>query len=136
MSEPITTLDTIKTTLETLVSDQIEFAYLLGSAVTERFHSESDIDLAVYWKKVPEFSEMVKIIAKLEIIFKRDVDLVSINTADLVFSQQILETGRLLICHSPGLLLKWKTEQMAQYPDFKYSRKIIEDNILQRKKHV
>ena len=135
MSDSITT-DSIKTVLESLLIDQIEFAYLLGSAGTERFQSESDIDLAIYWKKIPEFSEMVEIKAKLEDHFKRDVDLVSINTTDLIFSRQILETGRLLFCRSPGLHLQWKADQLSRYPDFKYSRKIIEDNILNRKKHV
>jgi predicted nucleotidyltransferase len=126
----------VKTKLEELLSNQIEFAYLLGSATTDRFNAESDIDLGVYWKEVPDFTHLNEMTASLESHFSRDVDLVSLNTTDLIFSRQVLETGCLLICQSPGIHLQWKADQLSRYPDFKYSRKVIEQNILNRKKYV
>jgi predicted nucleotidyltransferase len=116
---------------------QIEFAYLLGSAGTERFNSESDIDLAIFWKNEPSLSELTNYKEKLsEKLEDRNVDLISLNHIDLIFSRQVLETGRLLFSHSPGLHLQWKAEQLSRYPDFKFSRSIIEKNILNRKKYV
>jgi len=126
----------IRQELEKRFSDRMEFAYLLGSAGTDRFRDESDIDLAIYWKSPLSFSELSKIQAELEATFQRDVDLISLNAVDVIFARQVMETGRLLIVQSPGKLLQWKTEQLSRYPDFKYSRRIIEENILKRKKYV
>jgi predicted nucleotidyltransferase len=114
----------------------IVFAYLMGSAGTERFGAESDIDIAVYWKKSPSLEELAPIRTQLEAYFNREVDLVSLNGVDLIFSRQVLETGRLFICESAGLHLQWRADQLSRYPDFKFSRKIIESNILNRKKYV
>jgi predicted nucleotidyltransferase len=135
MSNTITELQ-IQNEVEKHISLPFDFLYLLGSAGTERFTASSDIDLAVYWKTPPDFKTLVSISAALENHFQREVDLVSLNIADLIFSRQVLETGRLLICRSPGIHLQWKAEQLSRYPDFKYSRKIIEEKILNRKKYV
>ncbi len=126
----------IKNEVELQFAQLIDFAYLLGSAGTERFHHESDIDIAIFWKKIPEFSIITKMVSQLSEKFGSDVDLVSLNTADPIFSRQVLETGRLLVCYSEGIHLNWKINQLAQYPDFKISRRIIEENILNRKRYV
>jgi predicted nucleotidyltransferase len=126
----------IKEVLEKLCVDRIEFAYLLGSAGTPRFRPESDIDLAVYWKGSIELSEQCKIANELNLHFNREIDLVNLNIADLIFSRQVLETGRLLMCRSAGSHLAWKADQLSRYPDFKQSREVIEKNILNRKKYV
>lgn len=133
---PIITEAEIRAAVKKTSGPDIAFAYLLGSAGTSRFHQESDVDLGVYWRKIPEWTKLNEIKNKLESLFKRDVDLVSLNTCDLIFSRQVLETGRLLFSDEPGLHLKWKAEQLSQYPDFKHSRKGIEENILNRKKYV
>jgi predicted nucleotidyltransferase len=136
MKKPLTQIQ-IGQTLEHLLTNQVEFAYLLGSAGTERFHTESDIDLAIFWKKEPKLPELSSISNELtEKLNDHDVDLISLNTADLIFSRQVLETGRLLFCNSPGLHLQWKADQLSRYPDFKFTRAIIEKNILNRKKYV
>ncbi len=126
----------IRAELERQCGHLVNFAYLLGSAGTERFHAESDIDLAVHWKTIPQFSDILKITRELSNVFNREVDFVSLNTTDLIFSRQILETGRLLFCSSPGVLLNWKVDQLSRYPDFKYTRAPIEKNILNRKRYV
>ena len=130
------TAEKIKSVLERELSERIRFAYLLGSAGTDRFHAESDIDIGVYWDKEPDMSKLTHIKLRLENLFGRDVDLVSLNSTDVIFARQVLETGRELIVNDPGELLSWKVDQMSRYPDFKYSRKVVEENILNRKKYV
>ena len=120
---------------ETL-TDLAEFGYLMGSAETERFNIKSDIDVAVFWKEMCTEDQKKKCWAALEDKFNRDVDLVSLNDTDVIFARQVLETGRLIFNKNPGVFLKWKMEKMSEYPDFKASRKIIEGNILNRKKYV
>ncbi len=124
-----------QTLIENLIHDA-EFAFLMGSAETERFHTQSDIDVAVFWKTSCDELKKNKYLQILEEKFNRDVDLISLNKIDVIFARQVLESGRLLFTNSDGFLLNWKTEQMSTYPDFKVSRKIIEENILKRKKYV
>jgi predicted nucleotidyltransferase len=119
-----------------LLADNCEFAYLLGTADTERFRDDSDIDFAIYPKVAVTKEILAKLKLALEDEFSRDVDLVSLIGVDLIFGRQVIETGRLLFSQNPEIHLRWVAEQLSQYPDFKFSRKVIEDNLLTRKKYV
>ncbi len=131
-----TTHSNISTTIINKISDLVEFVFLMGSAETERFNEQSDIDIAVYWKLETTDEHKRKILFELQDLFGRDVDLVSLSNIDDIFAMQVLDKGRILINNNQGLLLQWKVEKMSKYPDFKFSRKIIEENILNRKKYV
>ncbi len=126
----------ISKTIHDVLIDLAEFAYLMGSAETEKFNKESDIDVAVFWKDSSADEQKRKCLVDLEKVFNREVDLVSLNKIDIIFAHQVLEKGRLLFDSNAGLHLKWKMEKLSEYPDFKTSRKVIEDNILNRKKYV
>ncbi len=125
-------------TVNSVLQGHCDFIYLLGSAGTPRFHEKSDIDVAVYWSKMPEFQEVSDLTAQLEEAFGRDVDLVGLNQVDPIFARQVIETGRLVFVDpkQKGVLLNWQMQKMSEYPDFKYTRKVVEDNILKRKKYV
>jgi predicted nucleotidyltransferase len=120
------------------ISENTDFIHLMGSFGTERFNDQSDLDFAVFWKTVPDFSHLVKLKTQFEDLFQRDIELVSLNTIDIIFAAQILETGRLVYVDKlkKGHHLNWRVQKMSEYPDFKYSRKEIEENILIRKKYV
>lgn len=135
MSDKIS-IEKIHSVVASEIGDKAAFIFLLGSAGTDRFHSESDIDLAVYFKVKPSYDELSKISIALMAALDRDCDLVMLNDVDLIFSRQVLETGRELIVNDRSSLNIWKTQQLSMYPDFKESRKIIEDNLLNRKKYV
>jgi predicted nucleotidyltransferase len=135
MSTSLTQLE-IGAALEQKCGHMVNFAYLLGSAGTDRFNPDSDIDLAVHWKIEPEFTQYVQIKSDLSDAFNRELDLVALNRIDLIFGRQVLESGRLLFCSAPGIHLQWKADQLSRYPDFKFSRAPIEKNILVRKKYV
>ena len=118
------------------LNQNAEFAFLMGSAETARFNPQSDIDIAVYWKSSCNEEQRNQLYRMLEEKFNREIDLISLEKIDVIFARQVLETGRLLFTKSDGFLLNWKMKQLSDYPDFKASRKIIEDNILKRKKYV
>lgn len=128
--------DLIKQQITDILKIDTEFIFLMGSFDTERFREDSDIDVAVFWKSNVSEEKKKDIHLQIEKKINRDIDLVTLNKIDEIFARQVLETGRLLLCNSKGLLLNWKMEKLSAYPDFKYSRKIIEDNILTRKKYV
>jgi predicted nucleotidyltransferase len=111
-----------------------EFAFVLGSFGTPRYRSDSDIDLAVYYKAHVTKEDKLKLWGALEDLTGRDVDLVELNFIDPIFARQVIETGRELINDNPALLLQWKCTSTSMYVDFKFDRSIIEKNILNRKK--
>jgi predicted nucleotidyltransferase len=133
---PDLNLTSIQMTVKNILSQYSEFAFLIGSAATERFNEKSDIDLAVFWK--PNIDEKIKTQCwnELEDIFGRETQVVGLNKVDIIFARQVLETGRILFVNSDGELLNWKMIVLSMYPDFKYSRNIVEKNILNRKKNV
>jgi predicted nucleotidyltransferase len=116
--------------------EKANFVYLLGSAGTDRFHAESDIDLAVHFIAPVDSHQLQEFRKPFEDAFECAVELVSLNQIDPIFARQVLETGRLMLCNSPGLLLNWKVKQLSAYPDFKFTRQVIEKNILNRKRYV
>lgn len=112
------------------------FVYLMGSYGTERFNKSSDIDVAAYFKNEPTWLELQSIKNKIETQLSHDLDLVSLNHIDPIYGRQVLENGRLLYCADDALLLSWKVKTQSVYFDFKFSRKIVEDNLLRKKKNV
>jgi predicted nucleotidyltransferase len=130
------TLDQIKQSVEKILTGKYHFCFLLGSAATPRFNDESDLDLAVYFKEAQSFKELSHYSLKFSEEFDRECDLVQLNSIDPIFARQVLETGRELSMANRSFFNIWKSGQLSQYPDFKASRKIIEDHLLNRKKYV
>ncbi len=131
------TFEKIQSILIETIGNLSDFCFLLGSAGTARFRHDSDIDIAVYWKNADvDFNEKMKIVNALENKLGHDIDLISLNNIDVIYGIQVVDTGRLLINNNAGLMLEWKAKQLSRYPDFKASRAIIEENILNRKKYV
>lgn len=130
------TLEQIKEAAETILVGKFHFCLLLGSAATPRFNQESDVDLAVYFKQKQSSRDLSELSEKFSQVLVRECDLIQLNNVDPIFARQVLETGRELLMTDRSFFNIWKAEQLSQYPDFKASRKIIEDHLLNRKKHV
>jgi predicted nucleotidyltransferase len=135
-SDKLISFNFIKETAESVLVNRFRFVLLLGSAATERFNINSDIDLGVYFNVKCTYDELARLRGQLELIFDRECDLVQLNEVDLIFSRQVIETGRELAMADRSFFNIWRAEQLSRYPDFKISRKIIEDNLLRRKKYV
>ena len=71
---------------------------LFGSAVSEKLHEKSDIDIAVYLDggkpSLKEYSELIEALS--EIFPHREIDLSFINHADPLFLKKILDNCHLL----------------------------------------
>jgi predicted nucleotidyltransferase len=131
------TFSEIQSAVTGIISDKAEFCFLLGSAATPFFRDDSDVDIAVYWtnEDIP-ISKKAEVSSELSDRLGREVDLISLNDIDVVYGIQVIDKGRILLSQNPGLMLQWKANIISQYPDFKASRLIIEENILKRKKYV
>ena len=114
-----------------ILETEVFFAYLFGSVTSGRLHPQSDIDIAVYLKEPPgSLNDKLAFIQKVSIVFNRDVDVIFLNDADIIITMQILTNGELLINNDNERLVLFKALKLGEYADFKFSRQIIEQNML------
>ena len=96
----------------------IVFAYLFGSFVTEeRFN---DIDVAVFIKnsevKILEFE--LDLENELEKVVRVRIDVRVINGAPLAFSQNVIRSGKVIVDREPNLRADFEGRILKQYFDF------------------
>ena len=121
--------------LVNLLQDKAVFAFLFGSCAKgdEFVRDDSDIDCAAFFH--PEFVKDYAYFEVAEIftsIHGRKLDLICLNTADIIISAQVVMTGELLFARSKEQVDAYRAQILSRYFDFKRSRKVIEDNILVR----
>jgi len=87
-------IDLIKTILKN--EENISFGYLFGSSLTKYFNKNSDIDIALFFKKY-ELDYELYIIHKIEKELKQKVDLVVLNRVKNIYLlDEILKNSTLL----------------------------------------
>lgn len=110
----------------------LKLILLFGSAVSQKIHSQSDVDIAVFSEK-PDLSlkSYSNLLFDLQRHFpKREVDLVVINRADPLLLKKIMEDCRLLY-GSPRELAQLKIYVFKSYLDhrkyFDLEKKFTQD---------
>jgi predicted nucleotidyltransferase len=127
--------DEIKAVLTELLYGKADFAILFGSLaqVGDSFTSESDVDCgAFFYPDCVEDLSYLDVAEQFESIVGRKLDIICLNTADIIIASQVVATGEELFAKSADQLLAYRANVMSRYIDFKQSRKIVEDNILVR----
>ncbi len=124
----------LKTALSFLKKEipNLQAVYAFGSIESEYFANESDLDLAIKLEKPLENTQRWKLQESLASRLKRNVDLVDMNSASLVFQFEILSTGRRLYCIEKNLIESYETLVYSRYLDFNQIRKPILDAIRER----
>jgi predicted nucleotidyltransferase len=104
---------------------EILFAYLFGSYAKGVQHKQSDIDIAIFLKN-PDFLEKdplypSRLAIKMENLLgnKRSVDIRVLNGSTLIFRNQVLKFGKLLLSKNEKERIEFETSSLAQYYDFK-----------------
>ncbi len=121
----------IKSELIQIMREEVVFAYVFGSVISGRLHPQSDVDIGVYLRQPPgSLDDKLAFIRKVAAAFNRDVDVIFLNDADIIISMQILTNGELLINNDNERLVLFKASKLGEYADFKFSRQIIEQNML------
>jgi len=128
----------IKALLTRLFSDKADFAMLFGSWVKtpQYVTEESDVDCGFYFSASEPGDEWYFDLADrfLE-LSGRKLDIVRLNDADIIIAAQIVATGEEVFVHSRDQFDLFRAQVTSRYLDFKQSRKIIEQNILERPNH-
>src|SRR5688572_15678690 len=115
----------------------IQAVYLFGSAVTGKTHAESDLDLAIIPKDSSLRSQRLEILTELARYGFSDVDLVFLDSNDVVLKFEAVHQNRLLYCRSDFDAGDFFSLTLRQYFDFlpylktqreAYKRRVLHDD--------
>ncbi len=108
--------------LKTLLSDYeyIEFALLFGSYASGKQYALSDVDIAIYTQTPIDLFERGGIIAELEDMLEKRVDLVLLNELEkqdpkLAFA--IVDNHQVIFCRNQERYIDFKTDTYRYYFD-------------------
>ncbi|MDY6774281.1 MAG: nucleotidyltransferase domain-containing protein [Candidatus Nanohaloarchaea archaeon] len=95
-------------------------AYLYGSYARGEEHSDSDVDIAVYFRDY-SLDKLLEVGRRLqeEADVGREVDVRSLNGADLVFQRNVLKDAELLYEKDPEARARFERSVYNRYLDMK-----------------
>lgn len=124
--------DQLKKAVDIIVENYHPIAiYLFGSASRNELREDSDIDLGFltnYDSCIDEYSKFM-LAQDLADIFKRDVDLVHVNSSSSVFKVQVTYYGKLIYCNDDNKRMFFEMRALKEYVMLNEERKEIIDNI-------
>ena len=121
-SEIITSLKPLFETLE-----QVEFAYLFGSAAKNKTSAISDLDIAVYLDEqsgaLSDWRFRIDLIGKIMATLAiNDIDLVYLNESPIVLKHEVIKHGILIDCKDVDKKFEFVHRTVKEYCDTNYLR--------------
>jgi predicted nucleotidyltransferase len=98
----------------------IVFALLFGSYVKGKQKEDSDIDLAIYFKKVPRVDAFLKLISMLTDITKKEVDVVVLNNASAMLRHQVFKNKQTLFIKDRNSYINFRLKTINNYEEYKH----------------
>ncbi len=120
--------------VETIVSSfpEVQGIYLFGSHATNSSTHNSDMDVAFLALEgnVILPLQLFHVKTELEVKFRKDIDLIHLNSASTVFQFQIVTTAKQLFAKNPTFLLRYEAMVLSRYQRFNEERKEIIEEII------
>lgn len=110
--------------------DEVLLVFIFGSAVNDRLTTESDIDIAVLFRHMPDFKKIIHLKDDLLELIKRETDIVILNNSSPVIRMQVLKNGVMVVNKDSAIYNDLFVRTIKEYDDLKRVRKETEDNIL------
>ncbi len=115
---------------------EVVVAYLFGSLVKREISPLSDIDIAVYLdERIPRNRQNevhMTLLNELITILGDDIDLILMNSADLLMNFNIIKEGEIIYQRSETEKVMIESEIMDRYMDMRYYHKRHVDVTLDR----
>lgn len=106
--------------------------YLFGSAARNQLRKDSDIDIAFLTEnEIDPYICFMKV-QELADIFKRDVDLIDLNTSSTVFKAQVVGTGKRIYCSDETKRMYFEMRALKAYAILNEEREEILKKIKER----
>lgn len=120
-------------------TDAVTAVYLFGSMATDKEKKAGDIDIAILLKPgVNPYKPVdiqLRIMSDLEILLKRQVDVVLLGFADPILEHQVRKHGKVLIDKTPKVRFAYEVDARKKYFDSTYRHdnymKALKGRILQ-----
>lgn len=113
----------------------VQAVYLFGSVASGKTHAESDIDLGIYPRHPSLRSQKLDILADLTRSGFNNVDLVFLDTPDVIVRFEAVRQNRLVYCapnFDPGAFYSLTLRQYFDFvPYLKIQREAYKQRILQ-----
>ncbi|NCO83205.1 MAG: nucleotidyltransferase domain-containing protein [Nitrospirae bacterium CG_4_10_14_3_um_filter_44_29] len=111
-------------------------AYLFGSQATGKTGPMSDVDIAVLLKEPrPKGRELMRqmnyLSFRIEEIFKKEVDVIEMNSQGLIFQHNVLRSGNLIYDADPLFRANYVSRLISSYCDFEPTIRFIKKFHLQ-----
>ena len=131
-------MDIIKNCKDILIEyESIVFAYVFGSYVSGKLRNDSDIDIAIYLSDEMPTDEYLDLKMKLTTVFKREVDLIILNSATPLLKFEICKKHIRLFTRDEIEESNFKVKTLFEYNDVKrYLELSYRSNIDRLKKEV
>lgn len=110
----------------------LDTLWLYGSEAQDKARPDSDVDLAVLFRRRPQMLELFDAQSDLAEILHRDVDLVDLDQASPVLGMQVLKHGRLLLDRNPERRYAAFSRILNLYEDLKILRRETDRALFQR----
>ena len=106
--------------------------YLFGSAARDQLKKDSDIDIAFLTDNDIDPYDCFMKAQELADIFKRDVDLINLNTSSTVFKAQVVGTGKRIYCSDEIKRMYFEMRALKAYAMLNEEREVILKKIKER----
>ena len=100
--------------------ENVVFAYIFGSFVTQKNRKNSDLDVAVYFNVPPEGFTLLKLINLLSNLTGTEVHLIVLNTASPFLKHQVLKYGKPLLIKDNIVHAEFRERLFTEYEEYKY----------------
>ena len=110
----------------------LDTLWVFGSEARGITRPDSDVDLAVLFRRRPTALEILEAGAELEEVLHREVDLVDLDRASPILGMQVLRHGRLLIDRNIKRRHAFFSRTISMYDDVKIVRREAERRLLER----
>jgi len=106
--------------------------YLFGSAAKNKLRDDSDIDIAFLTENDIDPYECFMKAQELADIFKREVDLINLNTSSTVFKAQVVGTGKRIYCSDDTKRMYFEMRTFKAYAMLNEEREVILKKVKER----
>lgn len=108
----------------------IAAAYLLGSAITGKLRSDSDIDIALLPLEEQDISlqSRLELAALLEVKLNRPIDIGVITAKNLIYASEAIFNGRRIVILQKDYTEAAETRLLGCYFTFRQDRKEVEES--------
>ncbi len=106
--------------------------YIFGSFGTERFNTESDIDIAVLWEEKLDNFKLYQIKNELIETLNREIDLIELNNTNLILIKEVIYKGKLIYVENEKKRLEFEYKSLAMYNQYIEEISIIKEKIKER----